>query len=129
MDTNESDEHLTPRPYSLSEIEWAMCFVAARAAMEAVVSPLYQNYVLANADILQRSTGMSLVYPRMSEAIEQVDVGRTMFRVLIEASKLVRHFGPRPVRIPPLDGDIIAPEGSNLAILRYDVAPHSRMFV
>jgi hypothetical protein len=34
---------------------------------------------LANADILERSTGMSLVYLRMSEVIEQVDVGRTTF--------------------------------------------------
>jgi hypothetical protein len=77
--------HVNPgrRPLFLPpEIDWEGLPAEVRATIDDVVTPLYQRFVVQTRDVLQRSTGMSLVYLVMREVIEQVAAGRTMFAEL-----------------------------------------------
>jgi hypothetical protein len=80
MQTNDSQVSPGPRPpYLPPEMAWETLPAEVRLAIDDVVTPIYQCYVVENGDVLQRSTGMSLVYLVMYEALEQIASGRTIF--------------------------------------------------
>ena len=62
-----------------ADIKWEALPEAVRAAIHEIVMPLYRVYVLENADPLQRSTGMSLVFLTTLEVIECVGNSRALF--------------------------------------------------
>lgn len=69
-----------PLPFFLpQDINWDELPEAVRAAVHDIVTPLYREFVLENADALQRSAGMSLVFLATLEVVEFVGNGRSVF--------------------------------------------------
>jgi hypothetical protein len=105
MQINGSHESPERRPLFLPpEIDWEGLPAEVRAAIDDVVTPIYQCYVVQNRDVLQRSTAMSLVCLTMWEVIEHVAAGRTMFAALAPDGEVQEDYQRRIDRMLRLVG-------------------------
>lgn len=73
----------TPRPYFFPEyLTINLLPYDLRKAFEALINPLYEQYVLNAPDALERSTGASLAYLMMLEVAQQTAMGNQVLSAL-----------------------------------------------
>ena len=67
------------RPYFLpSSINWAELPPEVQAAMQSIIEPAYQELVVCAEDVLERSSGASLVFLLAEEIVNQFALGQGM---------------------------------------------------